>query len=386
MSTLQLHPNMLLGVTLDAQRAEGPVDPEAPAHRELTMLRTLGVKTCVVCCDWAALEPEADRFDREALEALRSQLIGLRALDISPLLCLWNGADPGWFTRLGGWTQEENVGRFCRYAQTLVHTLGHLVAEYLTLAEPNNLSLRGLRRRDLAFSALCAAHLRCYRTIHQERRRLGFRETAVGFALHMAAPEGGAPALLRPLPGTHHAEVFYQQLMLRAMARGEFARPLRNLSYCQPGLYCDFLGFTYGVQTARLSPRRRRDDLGREIWPEGLERCCAELLKAAPRPVYLLDRGACDWDDSFRARYIYEHLQIVCASHQPVLRYYYHPLQDGNDYVDGLEARRGLFYRDQQSGAPLIKESGRFFAALVREGCVTDELFARYVAGREYRR
>ena len=369
MAEFQLQPNMQLGVSLQADTPE-----QAPeGHVQSVLLRQLGVRSCLIGCSWAQLEPVRGQFSRSAFDALHSQVMRLRALGIEPLLCLWHGNEPDW---LSGWRQEESIQLFVRYCQHVLDELGHLVAEYLTFAEPNSLLL-SLHKPDMqGLSHIAGAHLRCYRLIHDHRRARGFRDTAVGFALHMYPPSMarlGATPLLR----------LYQDLPLKAMARGEFVSPLRNTTRSPAALYCDFLGLTYGLRKSRRS--RQRDDLGREIWPEGVGECCAALLTAAMRPVYLFDPGAIDWDDSFRARYIYEHLNAICSSHQPVLRYYYAGLLDGREQKEGLAARRGLFYTDPWTGEVHIKKSGEFYAALVRSGCVTEEDYQHYIAGQSYR-
>ena len=369
MSELRLQANMQLGVSL---RADTP-EQAAEGHVQSVLLRQLGVRSCLVGCSWARLEPVRGQFSRGEFDALRSQLMRLRALGIEPLLCLWHGNHPDW---LESWRSADSVQLYLRYVQRVLDEVGHLAAEYLSFAEPNALLLSFHKPDMKSLSAVAAGHLRAYRLIHDWRRGRGFRDTAVGFALHMYPPSlgrRGAGALLR----------LYQDLPLRAMARGEFSAPLANPTHMPAGLYCDFLGLMYGLRKLRRS--RQRDDLGREIWPEGVEECCGALLTAAARPVYLFDPGACDWDDSFRARYIYEHLNAICASHQPVLRYYYAGLLDGREQEEGLAARRGLFYTDPWTDEVHIKKSGEFFASLVRSGGVTEEDFRQYVAGQSYR-
>ncbi len=360
MSELRLHPNMLLGVALPAPPPGGGEGAEGP------LLRRLGVRTCMVECAWDELEPDPGRFDAAALDALREQLIRLRALEIEPLLCLWHGREPAWFAARGAWTREDSPGCFVRYVTQLLAAVGHLAAEYLTFAEPNAVC-RGLKRGgERSMSAIASAHIRAYKLIHAERKRRGFRDTAVGFALRMRESVSGLERLRLPLPGDlRDAPLLYQQLPLRAMARGEFTLPLRNLTRAEPGLYCNFTGFF---------PDAGR---GRSLRSACAERCCAELLRAAPRPVYYLDGGQRAGDGGPLARYLYEQLDAVCASHQPVLRYYYGGTRNG-----GAEtALDGLFRADPAAGRTELTPGGEFFAALVRERSVGPALYDRYVAG-----
>jgi beta-glucosidase len=109
------------------------------------------------------------------------------------------------------------------------------------------------------------------------------------------------------------------------------------------------------------------------------------MLAFASRPIYITENGVCDNQDTFRARYIAEHLEALCAAELPVLRYYYHSFLDGFEWQSGTTARFGLVQTEPE-GRRTVKPSGAFYAELIRSGGVTADMHARLIAGQEYHR
>ena len=224
--------------------------PAALEEEALAFLRRRQPERCVVFASWADLEPEENRFDPEAYEALRKTLIRAGSLGAEPVLCLWRGADPAWFTQKGGWVKEDNLRCYLRYAGKTVRTVGHLAGEYITFYEPNARIWQeeegSLLHRITALSMICCAHVRAVKLIRDTREQRQLEETKGGFVLRMRSPAAlRRDVLLHRLPGGG----LYQQLPLLAMANGEFRLPLRNALRVQQGRWADFVGVT-GEQDA----------------------------------------------------------------------------------------------------------------------------------------
>ena len=94
-----------------------------------------------------------------------------------------------------------------------------------------------------------------------------------------------------------------------------------------------FKGFRSDVM-----PGTPRNDLDWEIYPEGLYKLCREFYKKYRAPIWITENGTCDGKDSFRARYIYDHLYEVsrlCGEGIPVERYYHWTLMDNFEWLEG---------------------------------------------------
>ena len=127
-----------------------------------------------------------------------------------------------------------------------------------------------------------------------------------------------------------------------------------------------------------------RNDLGWEIYPQGIVDCANALYDVLPRPIWITENGTCDNDDRFRSRYLYEHLKAVSEAALPFERYYHWCFCDNLEWVEGNSARFGLVSVDADSRKRTVKDSGLFYSAVIRDGGVTQESYEKYVAGREY--
>ena len=426
MNEFSLKPRMLLGVSYAATQVDGGAlahswndwhargrikdgsDPAVAAdhwnrwREDVMLMHRMGIQTCRCSVEWARVEPEEGRFDDEALARIKEELMLMIGMGIRPLLTLHHFSDPMWFAAKGGWEKYDNVRFFLIFVEHVVQTVGHLVSEYITINEPNEYAFNGyvsgrwppgkksLTTAMTVMSNLAAAHIKAYRLIHDVRRSLGFKDTKVSFAARLVVFE--AKNRLNPAQRMEAAEAerLYQKLLTEAMVTGEFRRPLKNNGRCRKGTYCDFYAVDYDSRAAvaRLVRTVRKDnfknDLGGEIYPQGIVRVCTGLMKLRPMPIYITANGVCDLGDSFRSRYIYEHLKALCESKLPVKRYYYRGFTDGFEWSEGNYARSGLVHTDFDTMARTVKRSGEFYAKIIEESGVTEELYEKYVAGECY--
>ena len=127
-----------------------------------------------------------------------------------------------------------------------------------------------------------------------------------------------------------------------------------------------------------------RNDLGWEIYPEGIVRCANEVYSILKRPIYITENGTCDNNDTFRCRYIYDHLKVLCESDLPVERYYHWCFCDNFEWIEGESARFGLVHVDYETQKRTIEKSGRFFSGVIQADGVTEEIYEKYVKSQEY--
>jgi beta-glucosidase len=120
------------------------------------------------------------------------------------------------------------------------------------------------------------------------------------------------------------------------------------------------------------------DDLGWEIYPDGIAEACRKLHDITPLPIYITENGTCDNTDTFRSRYIYEHLKVLCGSGLPVQRYYHWCFCDNFEWLEGESARFGLVHIDYATQKRTVKESGRFYSEMIAQRGVSEALYDRY--------
>ena len=212
----------------------------------LRFLRRREAARCVVFADWAALEPEENRYDDDAMDALRARLMTVASLGAEPVLCLYRDSVPDWFAAQGGWQKEDNLRCYLRYAGKLARSVGHLASDYITFYEPNvaawgeEAPYAPLPRAVTALSHMACTHIRAVTLLRDTREQRGFQDTSVGVVMRLLPAAQLRLALLRGRGAVTAA--LYEKLPLLAMAKGEFHLPLRNTLRVRRGEWADFIG------------------------------------------------------------------------------------------------------------------------------------------------
>ncbi len=427
MSGFKLKNNMLLGVASAATQIDGGdlghtwndwyekghiKDGSDPAvatghwerwREDVMLMHRMGIQTYRFGIEWARVEPREGEFDEEAISHIKEEIMLLLALGIKPLVTLHHFTNPMWFENKGGWEKYENVRAFLLYAEKVVKSIGHLVNEYITINEPNVYATNGYffgswppgkksaKATLEVMSNLAAAHIKTYRLIHDVRRSMGFRDSKVSFANHLRVFEPKNPANPAHKAGAKMMESLFQGLLTRAMLTGEFRKPLVNKGRDRRGAYCDFHAVNYysrstvsGAFADGVREGCNKNDLGWEIYPDGIVKCCEKLMEIMRLPIYITENGTCDLSDGFRSRYIYDHLKALCESKLPVKRYYHWCFNDNFEWVEGNFARFGIVHTDFETLERSVKRSGEFYSEIIKNHGVTEEMYSEFVAGEEY--
>ncbi len=372
-------------------------------REDLALMKEMGLQCCRMGLEWSRVEPRDGVFDEAAIAHYREEIQSLREAGIPVLLTLHHFSNPQWLEERGAFAVRDNVTCYLRYVRKMVESLGDLVSEYITLNEPNVYAFNGYfqgiwppgRRSFLEMSRvmtnMAAAHIEAYGLIRKTRLQMGYKDTRVGFANHLRvfAPRDPDNPLHRFWAS--RAEQLFQGSLTRAMCTGRAAIPIGQHPSIVPGRYCDFHGVNYYTRSTVSGPADgvARDcpvnDLGWEIYPEGIVQVCRKVYDLLPRPIYITENGTCDNEDRFRARYIAEHLQALCESGLPVERYYHWCFCDNWEWTEGVSARFGLVHVDYADQRRTVKPSGEFYRRVIQERDVSDELFQEFCGG-PYRR
>ena len=359
--------------------------------------------------EWSRLEPSEGSFDEAAIDHYRDELKLLLDNDIRPIVTLHHFSHPLWFEDMGGWENQRAVECFLRYTEKAVSSLGDMVAEWMTINEPN-VYLEGaysagsfpphkssLKAYFNGLRHMSAAHIEAYKAIHRIRKEKGFGgQTLVGFAKHVRVfdtdGKGGLSKLSREL-----VDYCFNTITFEAMVKGRFIFPIGGGNYPYgKGEFCDFLGLNYYTRDIigftwkatrvfadiKVKEGAELNDMGWEIYPQGLYLLCKKYYELYRLPVFITENGICDHRDEKRARFIYDHLQMVKQLREDgidVRRYYHWSLLDNFEWEFGLTPKFGLIEVDYETQQRTIRPSGRFYAEIARSKEVTAELAEKYL-------
>ena len=366
------------------------------------LMHDMGIRHYRLGIEWARLEPEPGVFDEAAFAHYRDELLLLQKLGIRPLLTLHHFTNPLWFERMGAFEHPESAGIFLRFAGRVVAELGDIVSEYITINEPNVYAVFGWffgdwppGKKSLAstlrvYNRLCECHVKAYELIHRLREEMGHTDTKVSYAHHMRVFEAKNPRNPWHRICTPVMRRLFQTSFSKAFLTGKACWPLRRVHGVGEGPFCDFHAVNYYSRAAvtgfseEYMDNVSVNDLGWEIYPEGIVQCAKELYALAKLPIYITENGTCDNTDAFRSRYICEHLEALCGSGLPVERYYHWCFTDNFEWLDGNSARFGIVHVDYATQQRSVKRSGEFYSRMIAERGVTQEMQSEY-CNVEYR-
>ena len=366
-----------------------------PEHLEedTAMLVFLGIRDYRMGLEWAKLEPEDGVFSDEAFAQVRKELLYLRQQGVRPLLTIHHFSNPMWFERMGGFLNKNSVRIFLRFTDEVVRRLGDLVDEYITVNEPNVYASGCYFFGDWppahhnffemwrVITRLGECHRKAYLHIHRIRREMGLTGTKVGFAHHMR--------VFTPVDPKNPWHRFCARLEKR-LYQDYITRTYTLGTRRYHGVYADFHGINYYSRTAVSGFGNDaftgvpKNDLGWEIYPEGLIACVREQLAVINLPVYVTENGTADTEDAFRARFLYDQLKSISESGLPIERYYHWCFVDNWEWVEGYTAKFGLVALDTETLERTVKNSGFFYRDMIESGGVTDAAVEQYVKGQVY--
>jgi beta-glucosidase len=343
-------------------------------------------------------EPGLDFYDRLVDELLRR--------GITPFVTLYHWDLPQALEDAGGWPVRATAEAFARYARIVAERIGDRVRHFATFNEPLIVSDHGYRLgshapgRTEPEAALAAAH-----------HLLVAHGSAVG-EIRTAAP-GASVGIVLNLEPQHPATAHPLDVEAAGVAHDQvnrwFLDPVVGRGYPEDGARAwgwrreeirpgdpdlvaapiDFLGVNYYFRSIVRSPVLRgldeqpdepeRTAMGWEVYPAGL----VEVLEfAASRtgdlPIYVTENGAAfpvdEVDpsrDPDRVRFLRRHLaaaQEAIERGVPLRGFFVWSLLDNFEWAQGYGPRFGIVHVDYGTMERRVRDSGRFWASVAREG------------------
>lgn len=432
----KLQKNMLLGVATSATQIEGgdnanswydwalrsgnikdgtnPLRADDHYNRvseDIALMTDLNIKTYRLSIEWSRIQPEQSIFNAKAINHYKNELELLHKAGIKPLVTLHHFTNPRWFEQMGAFEHPDSPQIFINYVRYVVEALADVVEEWVTINEPNVYAVQGyvygvwppgkknqIKKVSTVYTNLALSHIIAYKEIHRIRTQKGFDSstTRVGFAnnLHIFTPK----CAWNPL---HHISAAimkkaYQDSITDAFMVGKSAWPLKKFPNkigdiaIIEGRYYDFIGINYYNRDAvscfkvEVFKNVPHNNLGWEIYPQGILTLVKKQYQKYMAPIYITENGTCDKLDTFRSRFIYDHLKLLCQSNVPVERYYHWSLLDNFEWAEGEDPRFGLIDVDYETQKRTIRESGKFYAEIINEGGVTQQMYDTYVKNSVY--
>jgi len=362
---------------------------------DLDLMADMGIRNYRLGLEWSRIEPGDGFYDTKVIARYRDELTYMKKLGIRPLVTLHHFANPSWFERQGAFENKHGIEVFRRFVRRIVPEIMDLCSEFITINEANVYAANGYLygiwppgKKSLmkAFSVmrnLSICHLRAYEDIHDI---FGDKPVKVGYANHMRVFRAISNSPFGKLQ-SKILDCLFQGSITRLMTTGRSAFPAYWFSGVKKFPHCDFIGINYYARcTMKLLTEIPvpddvpHNDLGWEIYPDGLLALCEKYHRLYKMPVWITENGTCDAKDVFRSSYIYEHLRRIALYLPYVDRYYHWTFIDNFEWSEGETAPFGLVRNDFSTQQRTIRESGRFYSEIIRGNGVTQGMIERYLS------
>lgn len=376
-------------------------------EEDIELMKKINSQTYRMSIEWSRIEPEKGKFNWDAMDKYRFEVEKLVESGIRPLITLHHFSNPIWFEDLNGWLNPDADEYFERYTEFMAKNLGDIVSDWVTINEPNVYLMMGYingvwppgKKNIVSYfrgaKRMIEAHLKSYRKIHEVRYRMDKRDTMVGVANHLRVFDPGRDKPYERWLVKRYKKLF-QDIFLTGMIEGKLIMPLGSGYPMGMGKFADFIGVNYySRDMVNLSPNplmlfgklgtlkeAENNDLGWEIYPEGLYRVCKKYYEKYELPIYITENGICDSKDEKRAMYIYSHLREVkrlIDDGVDVQRYYHWSLMDNFEWLEGLSARFGLYEVNYETLERKLRKSGEFYGEVCRDKEVSEEMIKKYL-------
>jgi beta-glucosidase len=365
---------------LDGGSAARAADSWNLWRADLAALQLIGANTYRLGIEWSRLEPEEGAWDGAAAARYREMLAALVAARIRPVVTLHHFTLPPWLARRGGWEWDGAPEAFAAFAGRAAAAFGGAVDYWCTINEPNVFVAKGYlagqwppgvkdpRRAARVLAALMKGHALAARALRQHDTADADGDghaTRIGIAQNLRIFDPFGPG-----PGdgivAGAADAFYNDSFLDAVAGGRIRISLPGaieINEPYPALRgtFDYLGVNYytrefvighlrgpQVYAATAPPGLPRNDMGWEIYPEGLYRLLVRYA-AYGWPLFVTENGVADGRDEQRSDFIRAHIYALDRARADgidVVGYLYWSLTDNFEWSYGYRGRFGLFTID----------------------------------------
>jgi beta-glucosidase len=381
---------------------------------DVDLMASLGLNAYRFSIAWPRLFPSGAGPVNPAGLAHYDRLIdALLARGIEPVVTLYHWDLPQALQETGGWRDRDTAARFAGYARECFAAYGDRVRTWVTINEPwiigvlgHQLGIHAPGERDLGGSVRAMHHLLLAHGLAVQALRAGGGDGRAGVAYSLF-PHEPASDSAADLAATEGSDGYVNRWFLDPVLRGEYPADMwrryesalgHPLDWVRDGdletiaAGADFIGVNYyTTRVMRAAPDRPPfgwevvpvpdgtpvTDAGWAIVPSALTGLLLRLHRDYPRVPLLITENGGVFDDApadpRRVGFLRDHLVAVheaIAAGAPVAGYFHWSLMDNFEWAMGYAPRFGLVHVDYETQARTVKDSGRYYADLIRTGAV----------------
>lgn len=368
-------------------------------QEDLNLIQEAGLDAYRFSFAWPRIVPDGvGVVNAKGLEFYDRLIDGMLERGIKPYATLYHWDLPVALQDRGGWMNRDVAKWFAEYAATVGRHFGDRLAAVATLNEPWCTAWLG---------HMIGKHAPGYRDIRAATRAMHHVMLAHGCAIGALRSEGvgglGIVTVLKAMQAASGSEpdaaatriedALFNRWYMDSLFKGEYPEDLLQIigphmpSGWQEDLKVisaplDWLGVNYYTrqicaydatvplwQSKRVEGDLEKNDLGWEIYPEGLTQVLQRAKEYTSLPLYVTENGITENDDRRRVDFYAKHLLAVREAQKAgvdVRGYFAWSLMDNYEWAEGYTPRFGLLHVDYESQVRTPKGSYLAFQKMLR--------------------
>ncbi len=401
------------GMTVNGHTGDVACDHYNRYESDIALMGELGLKGYRLSVSWSRVFPEGQgRLNPAGLDFYSRLIDRLLENGITPNVTLYHWDLPAALDDRGGWLNPDIAEWFGDYASTVFDALADRVPMWSTINEPLVVMDGGYMHGNLApghrnmYEAPIVTHnlLRAHGRGVQAFRARGSSNGRIGLVTNLE-PRYPASNSAEDIAAANRADAYGNRQYLDPVFLGSYPAELREIFgdawnewpaedmklIHEP---IDFLGVNYYSRTVSQHDQGNppinvsavpqvdslHTDMGWEVFPAGLTRILTWVkARYGDIPIYITENGSAFSDaptsidgrvhDPDRLEYLRCHLQAAHAAIQQGVNlrgYFAWSLLDNYEWSYGYTKRFGIVHVDYDSQVRTIKDSGRFYANVIR--------------------
>jgi beta-glucosidase len=366
---------------------------------DLDLIRDGGFDAYRFSIAWPRIIPEGTgAINEKGLDFYDRLIDGMLERGLKPFMTLYHWDLPSPLQDKGGWMNRDIAGWFADFARVAGERYGDRVSAIATINEPwcvsvlsHLLGIHAPGYRDLRAAAHSMHNvLLAHGTAVDALRAEGAKNVGIVLNLEKAEAASDSPEDQKAL---NLADALANRWFLGGVYKGQY--PAELVEVLQPYLPkdwqrdmevvsrpLDWAGINYytrgiykadptrpALPFAHTRGDRPRNDLGWEIYPEGLTDLLVRVSREYTKlPLYVTENGMSENNDERRVAYYDDHLKAVRAAQEQgadVRGYFAWSLLDNYEWAEGYTSRFGIVHVDYETQRRTPKGSYRAFQGLL---------------------
>jgi beta-glucosidase len=388
------------GNTKNGESGETACDHYFRWKTDLDLIREGGFDAYRFSFAWPRLLPEGTgALNPDGVDFYDRLIDGMLERNIRPFATLYHWDLPSALQDRGGWMNRDVASWFSDYAAALGRKFGDRLASIATLNEPwctayvghfvgrHAPGYRDIRACARAMHHVLYAHGKAIDALRAE----GCKELGIVTVLKDMQAASSAP---EDVAATRIEDALFNRWYMDGLFKGQYPEDL--VAILEPHLPArwqddlgvvsrplDWIGINYYTRqicqhdpstplwhSRRLPGDREKNDLGWEIYPEGLTQVLTRVAREyTTLPIYVTENGISHSDDTRRVDFYDKHLAALRAALDAkvdVRGYFAWSLLDNYEWAEGYAPRFGLVHTDYATQKRTPKGSYRAFQSMLR--------------------